>query len=759
MSNESVPLAHPPGHPSARLVLHAAPLILALLMAPAAHAALVIDGIADEPEWQQAQVFDRFQVIQPYTLAAPRHASVARLIGTPEGIAVAFDLQQPAGTARQKVRTARDADIPGDRVNVYVDFDANGVVAYDFTVGLNGSQQDATVTNETAFSNDWDGDWQSAVSERDAGWSVEILIPWSVASMGGSDGDRRTIGILFDRVLGETSERSATAPISHERTPYVSNFPRVEIAQYRDASLHVFPYVSARQDFVGNSLEWKTGADLQWKPSGSFQLVAALNPDFGQVESDQLVVNFDAIETYFSDRRPFFTENQGMFALTTPNEGRLIYTRRIGGPRDDGRGVADIDAALKVTGSARGLSYGALGAVESDHADDLGRAYYAQRLSYPVGPWTLGYVATWADRPLLDRNALVQAADLEYRPSEVVHLDAQVIFSDVSDSGADTRGTGAWLRLDLAPPGPMRHQLELAHFDRTLDFNDLGFLPRANYNELEWTTEYTQSDYAPDSRLASTLWHVEPQARYNDDGDRLGFVMELYRRDTFRSGMVLFSEWNQRTAGYDDLISRGNGRVQRPPRGSGYVSLETPRLGDWRYNVAGWLFQEGLTRWAFETQASVTYYAGDSLSLNGYLNARRSNDWLIWHHDTQLASYRRDLVQTGLNIDWLPADRHELRAKLQWLALDAQDAESYRIGAGGALAHTPESIPDFAIKNFGLQLRYRWTFAPQSDLYVVYSRGGFERRDEDDDGIADLLTDATSLRDSDQFLVKVRYRF
>ena len=57
----------------------------------------------------------------------------------------------------------------------------------------------------------------------------------------------------------------------------------------------------------------KFGADIQWKPSGSFQLTAALNPDFGQVEADELVVNFDAIEVLFSDKRPFFAENQALF--------------------------------------------------------------------------------------------------------------------------------------------------------------------------------------------------------------------------------------------------------------------------------------------------------------------------------------------------------------------------------------------------------------------------------------------------------------
>ena len=65
---------------------------------------------------------------------------------------------------------------------------------------------------------------------------------------------------------------------------------------------------------------------------------------------------------------------------------------------------------------------------------------------------------------------------------------------------------------------------------------------------------------------------------------------------------------------------------------------------------------------------------------------------------------------------------------------------------------------DFSLANLGFQVRYRYELAPLSDLYVVYGRGGL-----DDQGIsrplAELLGDATSLRDDEQILVKLSYRF
>jgi hypothetical protein len=321
--------------------------LAACLLAPLAQAAISVEGLLDEPEWQQAQVIDDFVVTQPFTLARPDFPTEARILGTPAGIAVAFLVTQPPGVARQRAQTPRDADIPGDSVTVYVDFNADGVTAYAFTVGLSGAVQDATLTDENKYSTDWDGDWQHAVQEQDARWTVEILILWSTASMHGSATAQRTLAVLFERNLGFNGQHSSSAAESFARRPFVSHFPRLQLAQYVQSEFHVFPYVSVLDNLLDSRADFKTGLDLFWKPSGDFQLAAALNPDFGQIESDNLVVNFDAIETFFSDKRPFFTENQGFFDLPTPNGGQLIYSRRIGAASDAGAGTANIDAALK----------------------------------------------------------------------------------------------------------------------------------------------------------------------------------------------------------------------------------------------------------------------------------------------------------------------------------------------------------------------------------------------------------------------------
>ena len=64
----------------------------------------------------------------------------------------------------------------------------------------------------------------------------------------------------------------------------------------------------------------------------------------------------------------------------------------------------------------------------------------------------------------------------------------------------------------------------------------------------------------------------------------------------------------------------------------------------------------------------------------------------------------------------------------------------------------------FSFRNMGFQVRYRYELAPLSNLYVVYGRGGFGF-DPYPAGAFDQFGDSFSLRDDEQLVVKLAYRF
>lgn len=721
---------------------------------------LAIDGRLDEAAWAGARVFDQFVIVEPWTEAAPDPAlaTEVRLLSTPSGIALGFRMKQPADVPLLAPKVARDEMTTADRVNVYLDFDGDGRAAYNFTVLASGSIQDNTITNETQFSPDFDGDWKHAVHIEDGGWSVEILIPWTTAAMRGADAPERTIGLHLDRVVASRNERQGWPATSFYRGRFVSEFAKVEIPQYPASLLHVWPYATVIHDQLDGDTRWKTGADLFWKPSASFQLSAALNPDFGQVEADDLVVNFEAVEVFFSDKRPFFTENQTFFDMRTPDSGQLVYTRRIGGPADDGQGVSDIDLALKANGSWGRLGYGVFGATEDG---DAGRDFRVGRLLWDANERLgLGWLGTQVERPFLDRRADVQAADLRWQAGESLLVNAQVMGSRVEQAGRERSGQGGWVRANWNPNSAWRYELEATHFGQGLDFNDLGFMRRGSLNELELTGEYNHTIDDGTSALASTRWYAELQARRSDSGVRLPTWLILEHGTTFRNGDQFEVGLIPRSDGFDDLLSRGNGLVWRSARAEAYAGWYPSREGKvgWDFNIGA--RPEGVSRaLAVETDLQLYWFPNERVNLMLEIEPMWSPDWLIWKDGTRFARHSRRLDAANLGLNWFPAPKHEIRVKAEWLAIRAREGRRYQLGPDARLRPVAGAEPDFDINNFGVQVRYRWEFAPQSDVYLVWSRGGFLREERSGESTLDLLDEALALRDADQFLAKVRYRF
>lgn len=734
--------------------------LLFVSLTSGAHAKLVVDGRLDEPEWAQSMHYDDFRVVVPYRLTTPGTGAgtQVRLVSTPDGIAVGFVLEQSPAVARVKPRLERDRTTPADRVTLIIDFDGDGRTAYSFGVDLSGSVQDGVVGNENQLELDWDTEWSWAVSENDAGWQAELLIPWTVAPMRGADTRDRTIGVYFSRTFGSTGEQVAFPAVSVERAQFVSGFERVQIPQYRKSLLRIWPYVTAYRDRVGGRTHYAAGADLFWKPSPTFQLSATFNPDFGQVESDDLVIDFDATETFNSDRRPFFTENQSIFALTTPDAGRLVHTRRIGGDADDGTGASEIDTAFKLNGYFGSTGYGLLVASEQGPA---GRDFQAVRLQYPIRPGlNLGWLGTVTRRPFFDRVARVNVVDLGWRYKDKLALDAQVLASVVEQESDDREGFGAWARAFWMPSQRWSYEVEATHFSKYLDFNDLGYQRRASLNELEITGMYLHRIENLASRLSSSQWSAEAQLRSNADGDRLPTWLILRNRNDFRSGSQFYVDWSIRSTGWDDRISRGNGLVQFSSRQDGEIGFASPRLGDWSFELALSMLSLGLEASPSRSmRLALNWFPSDIFSVALELAPDHSRDWLIWEADRSFGRYERRGDFASLGMNWFPGRRHEFRLKSEWAGVRATDGIRYRLHDNGRLLGTGEVLPAFDVNHFGLQLRYRYLLGPQSDVFLAWSRGGFLRQDRSDIGTRDLFADALALRDADQILAKIRYRF
>ncbi len=741
--------------PMRRLIVHA----LLALAAPGA-GAITIDGRIEPGEWDGARHVTDFRQTQPLTGEPGSLPTQAWILAVPEGLAVAFRATQPAAVARTRQRVQRDFEAPVDRVNVMVDFNGDGRTGYDFTLSSTNGLFDAVITNESQFAKDWDGSVRHAVSEDADGWNAEILIPWHTAPMHRAEGGERTIGIYLDRVVGSTGERMGWPVASFMRPRFVSEFARIQVPAYSQSLLAITPYASALHDHVRGRGEFAAGADLFWKPNGQFQLTASVNPDFGQVESDDLVVNFSATETFFSDKRPFFTENQGLFNFgLLDDNSALIYTRRVGGPADDGSGAGDIDAAIKLNGSLGTTSYGVLAA---DERGDAGRLFAAARVAHEFEQHSVGALLTHVERPWLERRANVLGIDHQWRPTAALTVRSNLVGSDIRAPGAATRGWGATSLLDYTMADDWRQQWAFMHFDDALEVNDFGYLARNDFNYLHWELGKRVTDLADGSRYNSHDWQLKLDAL---DSDRAGLPLrrrvQLSRFSGLRSGGSEEISLQVSSAGWDDRLTRGHGALRLPPSFELRMDGSSPRHGNWAHEWEIELASGGLAgnhKLGYEIELSPRYFLSDALSVSVNPQYAVTPDWLVWREDNLIGSYRRRSLELGVGVDWNISARQELRLKLQAIGLDARLRAAWRVAADGRAVPSDDPLTDFSLRNLGLQVRYRYEFAPLSHLYLVYGRGGFAM-DEFAREPPRLLDDALRLRDDEQLLLKLNYRF
>jgi len=90
--------------------------------------------------------------------------------------------------------------------------------------------------------------------------------------------------------------------------------------------VEIYPYVAPKLIFSPESelnvgtkdFRFDFGVDLKYKITNDFVLNATFNPDFSQVEADQVVLNLTTYETFYPEKRQFFTDGSQFFTFGAP---------------------------------------------------------------------------------------------------------------------------------------------------------------------------------------------------------------------------------------------------------------------------------------------------------------------------------------------------------------------------------------------------------------------------------------------------------
>lgn len=745
-----------------------------------------IDGRLDEPAWQAVQPHSNLRVIVPDTLATPTYETRIRLFYTERGVYVSFDMDQPSETLIRRYTPRDGRDESRDFVSFTLDTSGGGRYGYWMSLALGDSQGDGTVLPERQFQRDWDGAWYGSTAVTETGWSAEYFVPWSQMAMP-SAGEVRRMGFYGSRTVGHLNERWAWPALPNSLPRFMSALQPLELVGINPRQQwSVFPYLTTNVDQVDQDVVWKTGADIFWRPSGNFQLTAALNADFGAAENDDVDVNLTANETFFPERRLFFLEGREVFDATpraTDNGNNVvtvINTRRIGArprapgfpddvglPAREALKVADVLGALKATGQIGGFRYGILGAIEDDtnlRADDdnqyigLGRDFGAVRVIYEDSKQAayrgLGFVSTAVLHP--DSDAIVHAADAHYLSTNGrFRLDAQAIVSDDDDVGD---GKGGFADFIYSPRQGLKHTLQLAYFDEQLQINDFGFNQRNDLRDLRYRFEWLKSGL---TRIRN--FRLSPFIRYAENVSEglqvtgaygINFDATFNNLDNIEGFVGLFP------SRYDDQNSFGNGTFSVRQRQRFNLEYRTNQANPFSLNARFEYEDELVSGRQLGYRAGIRWQPVSSFALEVVANYQDRDGWLLHQEDSDFTQFVSERWQPEVTMQFFPNAYQQLQFSLQWIGIAAEEDRFFRLPDGEFdLVEVPKpDIEDdsFSISQLNLQVRYRWQIAPLSDLFVVYQRGDRRRVGLTDFG--DLFEESWNDPLGDLFIVKLRYR-
>jgi len=351
----------------------------------------VIDGDLSDAAWQQAPEFTDFTQHDPTDGAAPTMKTSLRIVYDEHAIYFGAKMDDPHGPTTVLLR--RDNFGNYDFLSINIDSQHDRLSGAAFTVSPSNMQIDSILYNDIGEDGSWDAVWDSNCKVVPGGWIAEVRVPFSQLRF--PDKDVHVWGINVTRRTTSVNEWVRIVNTKKGDTGFVSHFADLDgIAGIRRGRpLELVPYAVARSDvrsrfdradpFV-DQLQQRNdaGLDVKYALTSNLTLTGTINPDFGQVEVDPAVVNLSEFETFYPEKRPFFTEGLNIFRFADspapahfnfffpPN---VFYSRRIG--RSPQGFIPDADfvaapsettilGAAKITGKVgNGWSVGVLDAL------------------------------------------------------------------------------------------------------------------------------------------------------------------------------------------------------------------------------------------------------------------------------------------------------------------------------------------------------------------------------------------------------------
>jgi len=469
-----------------------------------------IDGRMDEQVWQNLPLLTGFIQYMPHNGQAASQDTEARIGYDDRAFYIGvLCLDTDHDQIGRELRPRDDyGDMNSDLLSVLINPYNDSLNSFYFVVSAAGVQADSKFSGDTSDQR-WDAVWESAVAITREGWTVEIRIPFSTLRF--SSRMVQDWGVNLWRWIARNREWSCWNPVRREIQGWQKQNGVLRGVRDLDPPLRLSltPYLSGyieKGPAAGWGRSFNGGTDLKYGINDSFTLDVTLIPDFGQIQSDDELLNLTPYEIQFNEKRQFFTEGSELF-----NKGNIYYSRRIGDQPvgydivSDQLGESEelisnpeetrLINATKISGRTNnGLGIGILNAMTAPafaRSRDLSSGEERRIMTQSFTNYNL----TVLDQTL-SRNSYVSLSNSNViRSSCVANVSAtEFIFADRSNTYR-AKGTGAfsWIRdegqtaagykafLEIGKYGGIwQYQGSLSVISDRYDQNDFGYLRRNN---------------------------------------------------------------------------------------------------------------------------------------------------------------------------------------------------------------------------------------------------------------------------------------
>jgi len=544
-----------------------------------------VDGNID-PAWNHADSVADFVQFLPYNGKAPNRKTVAKLLTTDEAIYCLMLCYDHRDSIQKN--TGKLDDFGGDIVSLMLDTFGDKRTAYKFAVTAAGVRADCRLLDDARNRDyNWDGVWFAEAKIYDWGFAVEMEVPYRSIQY---NAQLAEWGLDFDRWIPAQAEDIYWCAYEENEGQRISKFGKLAFESFQPTvkglNLEVYPVGIAKATYLHDAkydVNPDAGVDLFYNPSQRLTLQLTANPDFAQIEADPFAFNISRYESYFEERRPFFTVGNEVFMPSgrERNTGfyrplELFYPRRIGKKLPDGSEVPLVFGG-KAFGRVGEWEYGGFLALtgEQEHDSDgvkatepravFSSARFKKQIfkNSSVGMLFVGKRTETDFDGVLDIDGAFRSADwqLSYQLARSINNSR----GDVAASAGLVHFKENWITF-----------VRSRYIGKDFDVDQVGFVPWKGTGEL--TGIVGPRWYFKDGTISSILIYCGPSLSYE-------------RVDAFtdRSAILGLNMQFRKNWGYEITFIAGRSKDQRKEFNSHEIDLSTwyNMSAKWSANLFG----------------------------------------------------------------------------------------------------------------------------------------------------------------------------